>query len=303
MIEEICNPEKVFCLLGQNARSAVTSLSNSDDVDFFNSSSGFIGSYIKASSTSGFSYLFAEEDDISTCTKYRYYTLLYSRDICADIFQSMKTSPGLPTPSGATINFTNTSVSNCPPGSGGWVETLFRDNQSPAFDAIQYKELKITSFSAPNRPVCYAMICPPDELYTPGLNGAVETSGSGTAGADGTDGADETGNSDNVTLERGATWKMLPTGVQQKIVNAQMVRCYPNPANKQLTIATPGLKEKIICTIELTDVTGKTIYTQTQLFDNTTKIMIDVSSFARGVYILKFTGKSINTYTQKITVQ
>lgn len=66
------------------------------------------------------------------------------------------------------------------------------------------------------------------------------------------------------------------------------VNLYPNPANNQLTIN--GLESNSITTIAITDLAGKTILNLTT--NTTNQQQIDISHFAKGVYLLRITMNS-----------
>jgi len=308
---EVCNAEKVFCLIGQYAQNAVLSVGNNQDVDFWDgtpNSSFRRGLYKYSISTTGYSVIWAYEWDAVNYIYYRYYTLLYSNDICQRIFESMTPvsvgNGGFPDPNaGMSIDLGSTTTSNCPSGGGGWADVMFVDDYTNA-DAIRYYQGEITDLRTPGKNVCYAMICPPEDMISiSGDDITVEPPGPGTAGDAGDTGSDESGNSNNTNFSGSNSWKRLPDGVQQKIQQAKQIRCYPNPATKQLSIETPGLKKSASCTLQLTDITGKVIYTSAQVLDAGSKITLDVSGFSRGIYMLKISGEGMDTFIQKITLQ
>lgn len=301
---EICDPDKVFCLLAQNADDAEEG--GSDNI-LFKASGVTIGEFKKYSGTTGFSVVWAYEDDNINFIRYKYFALLVTQDICYDIFKGFASSGsgsnwGFPAPNtGTAIDFSVTS-SNCPLTFGAQADIMFKDDVTNA-DALHYKDKRITDLLTPGRPACYVVACPANGMYSSGTDVSVETSGSGSSGSNGSSGADETTDADHVTLEGGASWKMLPTDVKEKITKAKLIRTYPNPATKSFTVEFLGLKVNSTCTVQLFDITGKLAFEKTFNAEAGSKHQFDVQSLARGIYMLKVITPGWDTFTNKLTLQ
>ncbi len=89
-------------------------------------------------------------------------------------------------------------------------------------------------------------------------------------------------------------------GVYSKVVSATVqkdfiVEAYPNPVSDHLTVITKGIQGNE-ATIQITDVTGKTLTTLTAVSNVTT---IDMKGFANGIYLIKY---SDNNRTQTIKI-
>ena len=93
---------------------------------------------------------------------------------------------------------------------------------------------------------------------------------------------------DNVSFSSGTT------SVSLFHQNEAMV--YPNPAKEKLTVNTIGLNATKIV---LTDMAGKTVY-QSQVMNE--KVSIDVSQYAKGIYLLQLQSES-GLISKKISVE
>lgn len=79
-------------------------------------------------------------------------------------------------------------------------------------------------------------------------------------------------------------------------VSSDLVRAFPNPVDKLLTIQTKSSEKQ---TVQLADLSGKVVYKGSH---SGTEMKIDTSVLSNGVYILNYSdGKSVST--QKIIVQ
>lgn len=78
--------------------------------------------------------------------------------------------------------------------------------------------------------------------------------------------------------------------------NDELVRIYPNPSNGLLNIRINKLIGKV--NFQIVDINGRVVYNQTDDHFNTEKT-INISSFQKGVYILKVVGDNLN-YSQKV---
>jgi len=83
----------------------------------------------------------------------------------------------------------------------------------------------------------------------------------------------------------------LNSGIRK--IEETKFRLYPNPAKEQVIVETAGLNG----TIAICDASGETVKS-VQVADNQTKIPIDVSALAKGLYIVKF-----KDYSQKLIVE
>lgn len=299
---EICDAEKVFCTIAQNTVSAVFETGSSTNV-IFSDGVNPTGWYRENSGTTGFAILWAYVDDPINFIHYKYYTLLYTQDVCNDIFKSFvpySSSGGFPDPNETKeIDFSLTT-SNCPVTLGGWADVDFFVN-GITDPSINYYQGTITDLLTPGKPTCRTMFCPPANLSAIAGNGiTVETAGSGLAGDPGVSSDNVDG---DINLQGSASWKMLPTGVKNRISIAQQIRTYPNPASKSIVVELPGLKTSGNCTVELMDITGKVVYTTTYTAQAGGKYTVDVQSLARGVYTIKVITPGIDAYTSKITLQ
>ncbi len=81
-----------------------------------------------------------------------------------------------------------------------------------------------------------------------------------------------------------------------KLAENSILKIYPNPSKTVVNI----LSGETIATLQIYDLTGKTIYTNQNL--NAALAHIDVSTFSPGIYILKISNKNGNTTTEKIVV-
>jgi hypothetical protein len=73
----------------------------------------------------------------------------------------------------------------------------------------------------------------------------------------------------------------MVTGIES-VENTNGISVYPNPANKQFTIALAGHYEKV--KVIITDIAGKMIYSTTA---TTQKIEVNTENFAEGVYAVQ----------------
>ncbi|WP_299215476.1 DUF1028 domain-containing protein [uncultured Dokdonia sp.] len=78
------------------------------------------------------------------------------------------------------------------------------------------------------------------------------------------------------------------------------VRIFPNPVSNQFQVVLPP--STFISTLEVFDVSGKRVYLQTQFTGLDSGELIDSSSFKKGVYFVRITGKK-EIHTVKIIKQ
>jgi len=99
------------------------------------------------------------------------------------------------------------------------------------------------------------------------------------------------------TLIGGGTINVNYTGVNE--VNAdKFVSVYPNPSNGKFDVELSNTSSTGI-TIHVLDINGKTILNQTM---NSSRESIDISDFAKGVYILNISGNDFNA-NKKLVVE
>lgn len=84
-----------------------------------------------------------------------------------------------------------------------------------------------------------------------------------------------------------------PTAINNIKIKETGISFYPNPAKDKLTIVFEKANSSNI-TLNIIDITGKIIYTQTILANNSSK-NIDISSLANGAYILQFSNNDFTT--------
>lgn len=85
------------------------------------------------------------------------------------------------------------------------------------------------------------------------------------------------------------------TGVQEIVTGSEMMRLFPNPANENITISVAN--ESAFGTLEIFDAIGKKVMTK-QIANRETQI--NVSDFAKGIYIVRLTAKSGTVSNQKL---
>ena len=93
----------------------------------------------------------------------------------------------------------------------------------------------------------------------------------------------------NVRIKRTA-WA---TGIEN--LNSNKIVVYPNPANNTLNVSS----QSMISSIEIINVLGQVVKTQTPIEDN--KTMFDISALTNGIYFIKVKDAE-QLFTQKITV-
>jgi len=74
---------------------------------------------------------------------------------------------------------------------------------------------------------------------------------------------------------------------------------YPNPAKDSFTIGNTGAEE--IAQISIYEVSGKKVFSQTKSFDTLTTI--NVSDFAKGIYLVEITSKNKTKLTKKLIIE
>ncbi|MFK7757818.1 MAG: phospholipase D-like domain-containing protein [Flavobacteriales bacterium] len=92
-------------------------------------------------------------------------------------------------------------------------------------------------------------------------------------------------------------WSELTVGVED-INNAWEVRFFPNPVSDQLNLFVDNSQNRDL-TVQLTDVTGKTVYTSALVGK---KHIVPVTELSTGVYVLSILDGS-SVYTEKIVVE
>jgi hypothetical protein len=97
------------------------------------------------------------------------------------------------------------------------------------------------------------------------------------------------------TFGRGVWQSPLPTVLGTDEFQLQNIGIYPNPSNGIFSIK---LGEFIPKSIEITDLTGKIIYTQ-KGFENNNEIVLNLSSISNGIYFIKIATDS-QSLTRKI---
>ena len=90
------------------------------------------------------------------------------------------------------------------------------------------------------------------------------------------------------------------TGIDQKMLEAT-VRIYPNPVSNELTLSIMGKEQQLSLTF--TNQSGQVVYSE-RLENIPADFMkkLDVSQFAKGVYLLKLSNSN-RTYTEKVIVK
>ncbi|MGL2965077.1 DUF7619 domain-containing protein [Flavobacterium sp. XGLA_31] len=82
--------------------------------------------------------------------------------------------------------------------------------------------------------------------------------------------------------------------------NTNAIDLYPNPAHSSVMITNHGNNEKIVSLV-IYDVSGKRIYTHPHNIVN--EITIDVSHFAKGMYLIELTSESNSRVIKKLVVK
>ena len=82
--------------------------------------------------------------------------------------------------------------------------------------------------------------------------------------------------------------------------NANTISLYPNPTSEIVTISNSNENDKIV-TVVIYEVSGKKIYTLNKNTLNT--IQIDVSNFARGLYLVELTSDNNTKITKKLILK
>jgi len=90
--------------------------------------------------------------------------------------------------------------------------------------------------------------------------------------------------------------KCSTVNVNQVVANNE-IRFFPKPANTELNI----LSGEAISTIQIYDITGKTIYSNPAV--NAETMRVDVTSFRPGVIVVKLIDKKGNSMSEKIIVK
>ena len=94
--------------------------------------------------------------------------------------------------------------------------------------------------------------------------------------------------------------KLSPDALAIPVFEKDAIVIYPNPANDSVIITNSNCLEKI-AKVSIYDITEKTIYT---LNDNTLNaINIDVSHFAKGVYLVEIALENNLKLTKKLIIQ
>ena len=91
----------------------------------------------------------------------------------------------------------------------------------------------------------------------------------------------------------------FPTGVEQIVGEENAIEIFPNPSNGNFAVShtTNGKKPQ---TVEIYDVVGELVYSETNV--NKTTFNIDISKSPKGIYFVKFNdGEKVTT--EKIVVQ
>lgn len=90
---------------------------------------------------------------------------------------------------------------------------------------------------------------------------------------------------------------------ENKTSSISMSKIYPNPANGTTT-ASFSLKNQSEVVVSVTDITGKTVYTNDlgNLIAGEHSTVINTESFSNGVYVVKFVTNGVTT-TQKLVVR
>ena len=81
--------------------------------------------------------------------------------------------------------------------------------------------------------------------------------------------------------------------------NTTTIGLYPNPAKDSFTISNTGAES--ITQISIYEVSGKMVYSQTKSFDNITTI--DVSDFAKGIYLVEIVSENKVKLTKKLVIK
>jgi hypothetical protein len=91
----------------------------------------------------------------------------------------------------------------------------------------------------------------------------------------------------------------LPTGVEEALGKENDLEIYPNPSNGNFSI-TPKVNHNKLQTVEIYNIVGKLIYSET--IKNRSTFNINISQSPKGIYFVKFNdGEKITT--EKIIVQ
>ena len=79
------------------------------------------------------------------------------------------------------------------------------------------------------------------------------------------------------------------------------IRLYPNPTNGIVNLTIPQVPDKNLCKLEISDITGKTIYSRRQ-FPVNGPLQFDISNLRKGLCVVKIT-LGDHVYTQKLNIQ
>ncbi len=99
-----------------------------------------------------------------------------------------------------------------------------------------------------------------------------------------------------------ADWEIGNVSVKEQLNGVSMLNIFPNPANNVLNISFKTDKSQAF-TVKLMSVTGEVVYEEnTDNFSGNYSNSIDVSSFAKGVYILNLSNES-GSVNKKVVIR
>lgn len=85
-----------------------------------------------------------------------------------------------------------------------------------------------------------------------------------------------------------------PTGIQEKMAEAEPIKIYPNPANNNVSITLPRNTSYAV-RAAIYDMQGRLVKSVTTLPAQTGNYEVDVSVLVSGYYVIKLSGKDLNT--------
>ncbi|MFM2223846.1 MAG: hypothetical protein RJA07_48 [Bacteroidota bacterium] len=88
-----------------------------------------------------------------------------------------------------------------------------------------------------------------------------------------------------------------PTGIEEQVINNEAIRVYPNPTEEKLTVSSYQLLGNT--KVEVIDVLGRNVFAKQYINSKSQEILLDVSCYTKGIYVLKVTNEKGNVMTKQ----
>jgi hypothetical protein len=99
-------------------------------------------------------------------------------------------------------------------------------------------------------------------------------------------------------LKTGSYWN-IPTGISTpKVVSANSLTIYPNPANSEVVVELPEFRG--VTAIEVRDLTGKLVVSKSS--SSIDREILNISELNKGIYLM-VVRQGNSTYSQKLSVR